>query len=1540
MKKLLLLLVTLLGVVGVNGQTVLISPTVNNGGFESGATVWGFAQTTSGTNDHKWVVGNTSTPFAGSNAAYITTAASGNPWSYVNTVSRTSHCYQDITFPAGETQINLSFYWKSFGESGWDRLLVYLAPTSVTPTAGTPASNSTALTGATLLWTQPTYTASSGSTWTQALVPITAAQAGNTAVNSTMRIIFTWQNDNSIGTNPPGTLDDIMLVSSCPGATATAATSILATGATLNWNVFAGATGYNVRYKRVSDAASVSTWASPTFVSGGSSTNLAVSSLSASTLYEYQVASNAGCTAWSPSSTFTTLCNLASLTQMQGFNTASTNMPPCWSLTTVATVGTAPAITAETSGVHPSGQTPFEGTRFLRFNSFSCGNGSQMRLVSLPLTTSNINSVDVVYYWLHDNTAYTTSGYLTEGVQMQYSTNGTSWTDVGAFVPRLDGLNSSAIWYQKNATLPTGAANQNLLYVGFLFTSRFGNDCHLDSVTILPSTPVTPTGVNTTQCASSVPVVPTCFVVPNTGWASHTYKWYTVSSGGTAIPGENGPSLTTYTVGSGTTTFYVAESNGNLESSRVAVTATVNLSPSVSGNPGSITICSGTSTTLTTVASGTTLSYQWQENTGSGFANITNGGIYSNATTTALTLSNVPFSMNGYQYRCYVSGICTPAVTSAAAVLTVNGTPTVTVHPTNTTACPGATAILNVTATGTSLVYQWQENTGGGFANITNGGIYSGATTSALTITGALISMSGFQYRCYITGICSPAATSLTAVLTVNNSVTVSQHPQNSLVCGGVNTTFNIVASGSGLGYQWQVNDGTGFANVSNGALYNGVATSTLGVTAPPTTMDGYLYRCVVTSACTAPFNSNTALLTVNFAPAVTSQPTSSTGCQNTNVSFSVTATGGGLQYLWQVNTGSGFANIVPSAQYSGVNQNTLNVISTQPAMSGYQYRCFVSGNCAPPTVSATAVLTVLGAPTIVTQPSQPVICAGGNASFTVNATGTALVYQWQESSSTGYNNIANGGIYGGATTATLTLTGPASSMTGTDYRCVISGTCLPTVITQPRSLLINTPATITGQPVDAAVCVGSNTSFMVQATAQMTSPMVYQWQYNDGLSGFQNVLNSAPYSGANGNILTITNASVVMTGYTFRCIITSNCTPVATTNIVKLIINTLPAVVTNPVDVTLCPQSTAIFNVVGTGTGLVYRWQVNTGSGYVNLTDNATYSNTNTASLRVATATTLNNYLFRCVLSGACLPNAISTAARLSVLNPVIVQAHTITDTVCEGGTLKIGVSATGQSLKYQWQRKLTSGGYIDLVDIPPYSGVNTDSLRFTGAPDSIAGFIFRCRVYETQQCNLSFYTGDIPLGMYFAPATNPGYLRVGPLKTATFAVPATGSQYQWQVNKNDGGGFVDLTNSGPYSNVTTSTLFISPTQLSMSEYKFRCVVDGICKTPVASKFGTLVVDPALTVSTVAGRSAGITVYPNPLEGTKLNISVTASLKGATEVKVTDKLGKVVYTGKLDFNSQKVNSIELNALAAGVYTLQIINQSESVIESVRFTKQ
>ena len=72
-----------------------------------------------------------------------------------------------------------------------------------------------------------------------------------------------------------------------------------------------------------------------------------------------------------------------------------------------------------------------------------------------------------------------------------------------------------------------------------------------------------------------------------------------------------------------------------------------------------------------TTPAGGTLAYQWQEDSGSGFGDITDGGIYSGATTDTLDLSDST-GLDGYEYRVVVSNSgASTSVTSDAVALTV-----------------------------------------------------------------------------------------------------------------------------------------------------------------------------------------------------------------------------------------------------------------------------------------------------------------------------------------------------------------------------------------------------------------------------------------------------------------------------------------------------------------------------------------------------------------------------------------------------------------------------------------------------------------------------------------------------------------------------------------------------------------------------------------------------------------------------------------------------------------------------------------------------
>ena len=237
--------------------------------------------------------------------------------------------------------------------------------------------------------------------------------------------------------------------------------------------------------------------------------------------------------------------------------------------------------------------------------------------------------------------------------------------------------------------------------------------------------------------------------------------------------------------------------------------------PTITQQASDASICANSLASFHISASGGNLTYQWQENTGSGFANLSNSGIYSGAQSTDLMLSSAPLAMNGYQYRCIVMEACGPQDTTQTATLFVTMTaPTITLQPANATVCEGNTANFQVSATGTGLSYQWQEDDGNGFTNLGNGSGYSGTTTANLSVSNLSSSMDGYQYRCIVSGGCSPADTSSIASLSINTAPDVTMQASNVSTCTGNNASFSIQATGSNLTYQWQENQGSGFANL------------------------------------------------------------------------------------------------------------------------------------------------------------------------------------------------------------------------------------------------------------------------------------------------------------------------------------------------------------------------------------------------------------------------------------------------------------------------------------------------------------------------------------------------------------------------------------------------------------------------------------------------------------------------------------------------------------------------------------------------------
>jgi len=142
-------------------------------------------------------------------------------------------------------------------------------------------------------------------------------------------------------------------------------------------------------------------------------------------------------------------------------------------------------------------------------------------------------------------------------------------------------------------------------------------------------------------------------------------------------------------------------------------------------------------------------------------------GATINGTTNSITID---FNASATSGNLTVAGTraCGSGTVSANYAIGVMDPPAIVTNPTSTYGCNGTSLTFSMVATGAGLTYQWQEFIAG-WLNITDGGVYSGATTETLTISNPA-GFNGRQYRCVITGQCSPTATTTSATLNVLGS--------------------------------------------------------------------------------------------------------------------------------------------------------------------------------------------------------------------------------------------------------------------------------------------------------------------------------------------------------------------------------------------------------------------------------------------------------------------------------------------------------------------------------------------------------------------------------------------------------------------------------------------------------------------------------------------------------------------------------------------------------------------------------------------------
>lgn len=136
--------------------------------------------------------------------------------------------------------------------------------------------------------------------------------------------------------------------------------------------------------------------------------------------------------------------------------------------------------------------------------------------------------------------------------------------------------------------------------------------------------------------------------------------------------------------------------------------------------------------------------------------------------------------------------------------------------------------------------------------------------------------------------------------------------------------------------------------------------------------------------------------------------------------------------------------------------------------------------------------------PVIQMQPVSASVCAGSMATFTVEATGQNVLYQWQvkTTSEGSFVNIVNNETYTQATEPTLRIANVSSAMNGFQYQVLLSRACGSLVMSDMATLSVNVLPTLQLSSENVLACFGqANVMLQIQNTTE--NPTMYRIDFD-----------------------------------------------------------------------------------------------------------------------------------------------------------------------------------------------------------------------------------------------------------------------------------------------------------------------------------------------------------------------------------------------------------------------------------------------------------
>lgn len=629
----------------------------------------------------------------------------------------------------------------------------------------------------------------------------------------------------------------------------------------------------------------------------------------------------------------------------------------------------------------------------------------------------------------------------------------------------------------------------------------------------------------------------------------------------------------------------------------------------------------------------------------------------------------------------------------------------------------------------------------------------------------------------------------------------------------------------------------------------------------------------------------------------------SNTGAQNWSMTINGTNVGTGTI----PTTGAMLGATNVSTSITGLT-GTITVVITYSGATG-------AGTCRLDdfTLYGTVTSSCSAAATSGTISGTTTACSTTTLSYSGTSSGTFVNY-WQTS--------ASGTSFANPAASSLSV-----SSTGNYYVRAYDTAlaCWSNIAVGPTAVTINSPVSITTQPINASIATGNTTSFSVTASNASS----YQWYVNTG-SGFTLISDGVVYSTSATASLTISGATAGMNGYQYQCVVSgiAPCTNVTSSSA------TLS--VSSPV-ITLADNGTQVVaaNVPqGTVDVILHKFQLSTNvttnlQGIANVVTTGTYLSSDVINLKVrysvdnvldATDATLSTLTTPGIAGTKTFPSFLTQAISASTTGYIFITAD-VSATAVIGNTIALNAITT-TNLVFSVGAKVGS---------TTTGGIQTFSASTPNAP---ASFTLGCTSNTTQVLSWT----PPATGAYdgFILVVREGGLAPHAITSLVAASQSNNSDYTLAPTFGSGAPFSKVLYIGTATTVTVTNL--TPGIFYTYElHTYKNSVSSSVYSAGITRTKTQGLSNVTSATTTAGNASGSVTWVNPSAACydQVLIVVTSSAgitftpSGSTTTAYTPNTVFSAYNQPVFYSSG--NFVNITGLTNGVtYYLEIFVRNGS----------